>query len=101
MSMKRIALSLTATTILVAATAPLMGCASGTLVLTDGRQESREAGDAYQRVADNYRRAGAPEAAKPAQKLADARHSDANKKYESALEWLVDLLLHSWLYSGK
>jgi hypothetical protein len=99
--MKRTALSLATTTTLLSTTAMFAGCAFSSIVLTDGRQEARAAADADQRVADTYRRAGAPEAAKPAQKRADAGYADANNKYEGILEWVLDLIFHTWLYSGK
>ena len=76
-------------------------CASSkNIVITDGRIEARASAEATQKVADDYRRAGASDAAAPVQKQADARRAEANRKYDGFWDWLVATLLNSWLYSN-
>jgi hypothetical protein len=76
-------------------------CATQNVVLTTPSQENREAAAQHQRVADGFRRDGASDAAAQAQSRADEKMAAANKKSESAIEWLIDTLFLSWLNSGS
>jgi hypothetical protein len=79
----------------------LSACASsGNIVITDGRTEARESAEATQKIADEYRRAGASDAAAQVQKQVNARRAEADRKYEGFWDWLVATLLNSWLYSN-
>jgi hypothetical protein len=79
----------------------LIGCTSSrNIVITDGRSEARQSAEATQKIADEYRRAGAHEAAAQVQKQVNARRAEADRKYDNVWEWLVDLVLNSWLYSN-
>ncbi len=89
-----------ASTVVVVAMA-LGACASTPTIITDGRQEARAEGDQAQRTADQLRREGATGAATSAQARADRKYQEANKRPEGFLEWLVDVVFNSWLYSGK
>jgi len=90
----------TQTFALLAVVACLGACASSRdVVITDGRAEERESAEATQKIADEYRRAGAPEAAGQVQKQVNARRAEADRKYDSFWGWLVATLLNSWLYS--
>ena len=78
----------------------LSACASSrNIVITDGRPEAREAAQATQKIADEYRRAGASDAAAQVQKQVNARRAEADRKYDSFWDWLVATLLNSWLYT--
>jgi|EndMetStandDraft_4_1072995.scaffolds.fasta_scaffold94308_2 hypothetical protein len=85
------------TVALAATLLSLAACASHDVILTTGSQEYRQATDQEQRAADIYRVAGAPEAAAQAQKRADENRVKAEKKSDSFLDWLADLLFYSWL----
>jgi len=79
----------------------LSACASSkNIVITDGRTGARESAEATQKIADEYRRAGASDAAAQVQKQVNARRAEADRKYESFWDWLVATLLNSWLYSN-
>jgi hypothetical protein len=81
--------------------AALTGCGSSrNIVITDGRPEARESAEATQKIADEYRKAGAHEAAKQVQKQVNARRAEADRKFDSFWDWLVATLLNSWLYSN-
>ena len=85
-------------TIALAATLlSLAACANRNVILTTGSQEYRHAADQEQRAADTFRAAGAPEAAAQAQKRADENRAKGEKKPDSFLDWLADLLFYSWL----
>ncbi len=77
------------------------GCSTVPQKMTDGRAETRAQADQEQRVADGLRREGATGAAAPAQARADKLYAKANRSPEGILEWLFDVLVNSWLYSGK
>lgn len=85
----------------MAVLALLGGCASGHLVISDGRLEARAQADREQQTADALRRDGAAGAAAPAQARADERYDASIRKPSVTVEYLLDLLFHSWLNSGK
>lgn len=78
----------------------LAACAAPrSVVVTDGRAESASAADAWQRTADDYRRAGAPDAAVPAQRQADQSRARAQRPSGGLWDWIVNTLFESWLSS--
>ena len=76
-------------------------CVTQNVVLTTPSQENREAAQQHQRAADTFRRDGASDAAAQAQSRADEKMAAANKKSDSAVDWLIDTLFLSWLNSGS
>lgn len=77
----------------------LSGCASSNITVTDSQQEARKASDGAQRTADEFRQAGAGDAARQAQDRANRYDTQASKKPDSWLEYVVDVLFTSWLAS--
>jgi starvation-inducible outer membrane lipoprotein len=77
----------------------LMGCGTSPRVLTGSQHEAEKAGDEAQRVADEYRRAGASDAAIPAQQRADKYRLEAARPAGSLLERVVDAVFWSWIAS--
>ena len=85
----------------LALAAALSACASSkNVVITDGRAEARQSAEEKQKIADEYRKAGAPDAAAQVQNQVNARRAEADRKYDNFWEWLVATLLNSWLYSN-
>jgi len=85
----------------VALAVALSACASSkNVVITDGRPEARQSAEETQRIGDEYRKAGAADAATQVQNQANARRAEANRQYDSFWEWLVATLFNSWLYSN-
>ena len=82
-------------------TAAVSGCSTVPHKLTDGRAEARNEANQAQRVADDYRREGATGAAAPAQARADKLYAKADRQPGGFLEWIADVFINSWLYSGK
>ena len=79
----------------------LSACASSkNVVITDGRAEASQSAERTQNIADEYRKAGAADAAAQVQNQVNARRAEASRKYDSFWEWLVATLLNSWIYSN-
>jgi hypothetical protein len=85
----------------VVAVAALVGCTGNQVVITTSQQESRSASAEAQNTADQYRRAGAGDAAGQAQARADKHELEAKRKPESVLERVVDTLFSSWIASSS